>query len=184
MSKACSSKTFCISIALVIWGYVAQAQAQAWDASLERDALRQALEKNTSCNTKCATGLAQVIVDQGIEEGLDLVATLQKAGDKPTTLQLALLYELMRRSATRGEKIVSSHGACANECDKLNADAVALARAGALGPMLKGGKVDVQVLQDPRILQIYMKYIKPIPADKLPWQFKNDDWWKRLSNTA
>jgi hypothetical protein len=184
MSRSYCIKTFCISIALVFGACGAQAQAPSWDPALERDALRQALEKDTSCNAKCAIGLASVIVDQGIEEGVDLVATLQKAGNSPGTLQLALLYELMRRSATRPEKIVSSHGACSNECDKLNADVVTLARAGALGPMLKGDKVDLQVLRDPRILQIYMKYIKPIPADKLPWQFKNDDWWKRLSNSA
>jgi hypothetical protein len=158
--------------------------AQTWSPAIEKEALRQALQQNTSCNAACATNLAHVIVDQTVDEGLDLVATLKTAAKAPRALQLALLYALMRRSAERGEKIVSSHGACSTSCDQLNSDVVALARAGALGPMLKDGKIDPATFQDQRVLNIYLKYVKPLDTDKLPWQFQNDDWWKKISATS
>jgi hypothetical protein len=175
--------SFLISFVL-LFSAATEAISQAWDGGIEKDALQKALEQDTACNAKCASALALVIIDKSTEEAVDLVASVKKAAAQPPPIQLAMLYALLRRTATRGEKIVSSHGACSNQCDKLNADAVALARAGVLGPMLRDGKVDPAVFKDPRIVDIYMKYIKPIPPGQLPWQFNNEDWWKKLSSTS
>jgi hypothetical protein len=168
---------FLLSIPTSCW-------AQAWNPPNEKEALRKALEQYTACNTTCAAQLSGIIVDQGIEQGLDLVASVPAISAAPNKLKLALFYVVLRRAVARGEKIVSSHGACSTECDKLNADAVTLGRAGALGPLIRNGNVDPQTFQDPRVLQTYLKYVKPVPADQLPWQFKNDDWWKKLSSTS
>src|ERR1700680_1141315 len=106
--------SFLISFVLLI-SAVTEAMSQAWDAGIEKDALQKALEQDSTCNTKCASALALVIIDKSTEEAVDLVATVKKAAVQPQPIQLAMLYALLRRTATRGEKIVSSHGACSNQ---------------------------------------------------------------------
>jgi hypothetical protein len=159
--------------------------AVGYEAAVEKQALRTALEQYSSCNQTCATDLAVVIVDKTIEEGLDLIASLQTlATAKNKLMRAALFYTLARRAVERGEKIVSTHGACAQECDKLHSDVVTLARAGLLGPMLRDGRIDSAVFANPKILAVYIKYLKPIPPENLPWHFHNQDWWRRVRDSA
>lgn len=167
--------------------------ASPWKAVIEKEALRKALQEYTECNQNCAIELATIIIDKGIDQAIDLVASIPNisseknkntSAEKNKKLRIALFYALARRSAERGEKIMSSHGACSNSCDKLNSDIVELARAGALGPMLKDDKVDPEIFKNQRILEIYLKYVKPIPPNQLPWTFHNDEWWKKIGSTG
>jgi hypothetical protein len=168
------------------------ATSETWNPTMEKQALQTALQQDKDCNQACAISLAGVIIDQGIEQALDLVASLRKieraddSKEKADSIkvQIALFYAMIGRASLRGEKIISTHGACSNKCDQLNSDVVALARSGALGPMLHDGKVDPAIFQDQRIFQIYLKYVTPIPSNKLPWQFHNEDWWKKIASTA
>jgi hypothetical protein len=161
------------------------ATGETWNPTVEKQALQTALQQDKDCNQACALSLAGVTIDQSIEQALDLVASLpQIAKANSVKVQIALFYAMIRRASLRGEKIVSTHGACSNKCDQLNSDVVALARSGALGPMLHDGTVDPAIFQDQRIFQIYLKYVTPIPSNKLPWQFHNEDWWKKIASTA
>jgi hypothetical protein len=165
--------------------FVSVAHAASYDPTIEREQLQRALQQYTQCNQECAASLAGTIINSSVEEAVDLIAATK--GLSTTTnkgMKAALVYGLFRRSYERAEKIVSSHGACSSQCDAMSADVVTLGRAGLLGPMVKGGKIDTAALESPEGLKVFLKYVKPIDPNKLPWQFHNEQWWKRIQNTA
>ena len=156
-------------------------------SSVDKKALQIALDQYTSCNKECAVGLSATLVDGSIDQGLDLVASVPKlATEKNTKLRMVLFYALVRRAYEKGGKVVSSYGACSNQCDALNAQIVVLGRSGALGPMIHNQKVDERIFSNAEVVKAYEAFVKPIDGNalKVPWQFYNEAWWKKIESTA
>lgn len=160
-------------------GAVAQVSAE------QQQALKVSLESYSSCNEGCAAEVAKTIGNEGVDAFLGFVgASAIKPTDENKKLRMATWFVFMRSVNESGKKVASTHAVCAARCDVMHADIVTLGRAGVLGPLLKDGKVDEQLLNNPKVLEMYLKYVKPVPPEQLPWQFHNQSWWKKVTGTA
>jgi len=160
-------------------GAIAQVSAE------QQTALKVSLESYSSCNAGCAAEVAKTMGNEGVDAFLGFVgASAVKSTDKNKMLRMATWFVFMRSVYESGKKVVSTHAVCANTCDAMHADIVTLGRAGVLGPLLKNGKVDEQLLNNPKVLETYLKYVKAVPPEQLPWQFHNQSWWKKIASTV
>ena len=168
---------------LVTIGMSPNSLAQKPDFKVEKAELATALSNYSQCNASCSAEVVGNVWDQGVDVSLAFVSALAAT---PTGRKAALAawYVFARTTYQGAGKVVSSHGACANTCDAMYADIVTLGQAGVLGPLLKDGKVDEAALTNPKVLDAYLKHVKPVPSGKLPWQFHNQAWWDKISKTA
>lgn len=164
---------------------LASSGAAAQVSAEQQQALKVSLESYSSCNAGCAVEVAKTMGNEGVDTFLGFVgASAVKSTDKNKMLRIATWYVFMRSVYESGKKVASTHVVCANKCDAMHADIITLGSAGVLGPLLKNGKVDEQLLNNPKVLETYLKYVKPVPPEQLPWQFHNQSWWKKVASTA
>ncbi|WP_187640171.1 hypothetical protein [Bosea sp. F3-2] len=154
----------------------ARAQAEKIDnASLEAD-----IAAYSSCQATCAKDLAKQLLDSGIDITLTTVGYVQ-GSNKSDKLKVLTFYAYVNRVIASGQKVVGSNAACYQTCDGLNQAIVTLGSLGALGPMKRGQRVDPAILQNPKVIEAYKKYIKPI---QLPAEQRSREWEKFVSSTA
>jgi|ERR1043166_5316612 hypothetical protein len=165
------------SLAILLLG---EAFGQPYDPKIDQQALQMALDQYTSCQKACAVGLATDFFNAGVEGGLKLVGAAATFSKDKKVGALAF-YAAARGIYQSGKKVIETEATCSGSCDDLNKEIVALGRAGLLGPMLKGGKVDKDALDNARVFNAYIKYIKPIP---LPAEERSKEWWKYIQSLS
>jgi hypothetical protein len=159
--------------------------AAAQVSAEQQQALKVSLESYSSCSAGCAAEVAKAVGNEGVDTFLGFVGAIAvKSTDKNKKLRIATWFVFMRSVYESGKKVVSTHAVCANACDAMHSDIVTLGSAGVLGPLLKKGRVDEQLLNNPKVFETYQKYVKPVPPEQLPWQFHNQSWWKKVASTA
>jgi hypothetical protein len=151
--------------------------ASAFDLKANKEEVRKALELYTACNKSCAVELAEKLGNESVDQVLETVGftAAAKADAVSKKVKILSFYVFLRSAYYRAKSVVKSHAACARNCDQLNEAVVALGRAGLLGPMIRGDKVDEAALSKPEIWEAYMKYVKPI---QLPAEHRSEEWWK------
>ena len=157
--------------------------AQRPISEVQKDELAAALSLYSKCNAACSAAVAGNVLDQGVDASLAFVAALAATPANKKTA-MAAWYVFARTVFQGGSKVVSNHGACAAKCDAMYSDIVSLGQAGVLGPLLKDGKVNEAALNNPKVVEAYSRYLKPLPSGSLPWQFHNEKWWDKVNHTA
>lgn len=162
-------------------GMCVVAVASALADDIDHAALNAAFQKYTSCATECAASLGGQILNESIDVGLKTVGAIKANSSAPDAIKYATFYVLLRSIYQGGKKIVGNNAACYNSCDGLNSTIVILGQSGLLGPMLKGGSIDESTFNNPKILDAYQKYLKPV---QLPAEEKGAGWAKFISSLS
>jgi hypothetical protein len=173
-----STRVFLAAAAICV---LAPVSALAYDPSVDRAALKAALQKYTSCTSDCAAELGLRILNESVDVGLKTVGAIKANASAPNAIKYASFYVLLRSVYESGKKIINSNAACYSSCDSLNKEIVELGRAGLLGPMLKGGNVEESTFNNPRILDAYQKFLKPI---QLPAEERGAAWAKYIASLS
>lgn len=173
-------KTAAVAI-LTSWGLLSV--AHAFDLKANKEDVRRALELYTSCNKTCAIELAEKLGNESVDQVLETVGFTAAAKSDATSKKVKVLafYAFLRSAYGRGKSVVKTHAVCAKSCDELNAAVVTLGRAGLLGPMIRGDKVDETALTKSEIWEAYIKLVKPI---QLPAEHRSEEWWKFIKSLS
>lgn len=159
----------------------AVAPANAYDAAVDKAALKTALQQYGSCSGDCAAALVPLILNASVDVGLKTLGTMKATEKASKMVKYASFYALIRMINETGAKVLKEHKACYETCDSLNKEIVELGRAGLLGPMLKDGKIDEAAFSNQRIIDAFTKFLKPI---QLPAEEKGEAWAKYISSLS
>jgi hypothetical protein len=154
--------------------------ASALADDVDHAALDAAFQKYTSCNTQCAKTLGAQILNEGVDVGLKTVGAI-KASSASDAIKFATFFVLARSIYQSGKKVINTNVACYNSCDQLNREIVTLGQSGLLGPMLKSSRIDESTFKNPKILDAYQKFVKPV---QLPAEEKGADWAKFIASLS
>lgn len=165
---------------LVFWGM--SFAALAFDLKANKEDVRKALELYTSCSKNCAVELAEKLGNESIDQILETVGyTAAAKSDTSKKVKVLAFYAFLRSAYSRGKSVVKTHAVCAQSCDQLNDAIVTLGRAGLLGPMVRGDKLDEAALSRPEIWEAYVKFVNPI---QLPAEHRSEEWWKFIRSLS
>jgi hypothetical protein len=150
-------------------------------ADIDRVALERAITKYSTCQAGCAGDLAKQLAGAAPNAVLTVLGQMKAADKTPKSLAILTAWVTFKSLYDAGAKIVDDNAACYQSCDKLNAEITALGQSGALGPMLKGNEVDPAILNNTKVFDAYMKFVKPIP---LPAEERSTEWGKYISSLS
>lgn len=166
----------------VIFLFVALSAQAEGNSEMQKE-LQQELEYYTSCQQTCAKELAQDVFNGSVEAVLAFVA-LDEVKSKPPAIGYLAFYAALRLVYNNGEKAILNNKMCSNKCDSMYNDIVTLGRKGALGSLAKGKELSKPLVEDPEVINILMKYVKPIKIEDLPANFHNEKWWSEVRRTG
>ena len=155
--------------------------ASAYDPSIDQNSLKIGLQKYTSCNSDCAKELGGQILNTSVDVGLKAVGAIKANGSTPLIVKYMTFYALLRSAYESGRKVGTDNAACSNKCDDLNKEIVVLGSSGLLGPMLRGDQVDPVYFSNPKVIEAYKKFLKPV---QLPAEEKGEAWAKYIASLS
>lgn len=148
---------------------------------IDAQALQAQIAQYGSCQAKCAGDLAADLLNAAPDTALKIVGYLKAAPKTSESLQVLAFVVLAKGLFETGKKIIKDNVACYQTCDGLNAAIVTLGQSGALGPMKRGEAISPAILKDPRVLDAYSKFVKPL---KLPAEQRSKEWEKYISSLS
>jgi hypothetical protein len=170
-------RPFLLTIAFVVL-YSSNAASQV---PIDADKLKSQIAEYGSCQGGCAAELAKDLVAAAPDAAVKTVAYLKSAKKLDPKLGVLAFAAFAQNMYANGKKIVNDDIACYQKCDDLNAAIVQLGSSGALGAMKRGDRIDPEVLKNQKVLDAYMKFIKPIP---LPAEERSKEWGKFISSLS